>query len=141
MRGSRLPEFLVPSPSRRAFARLLACSAAYPVLAFAQHVHNHKPKRGGVVKEAGGFVYELVARANEIVVYVTDEADKPVGTQGSSAQLTLVDSGARTEVALAPAGDNRLAAAGTFVVKPGMSALLEVGVGGKTVARLRYTLK
>ena len=76
----------MPRRSRRAFVRLLAAAAAFPAAVLA---HVHKPRHGGVVREAGGFVYELVARPNEIVVFVTDEADKPVGTQGSSARLTL----------------------------------------------------
>lgn len=128
----------MPRIPRRTFVLLVALAGAFPALAQA---HVHKPRHGGVVREAGGFVYELVARPDEIVVFVTDESDKPVATQGSSAELTLIDSGTRTRVPLAPAGDNRLAATGAFKVKPGMSALLEVGVGGKTVARLRYTLK
>ena len=120
------------------FVLLVTLAGAFPALVQA---HVHKPRHGGVVKEANGFVYELVARPDEIVVFVTDESDQPVGTQGSSAELTLIDSAARVRVSLAPAGANRLAATGAFKVKPGMSALLEVGVGGKTVARLRYTLK
>jgi len=43
-----------------------------------------QPKHGGVVKEAGGFVYELVATPAQIVVHVTDEADKPVPVRGST---------------------------------------------------------
>jgi hypothetical protein len=121
-------------------AATVAASAA-PALAQHKHAHDHKPKHGGVIKEAGGFVYELVAKPTEIVVHVTDEADKPVSVRGSTAKVTLIDSGARVEVPLAAGTANRHAAAGTFPVKPGMSALLDVAVGGKSVAKLRYTLK
>jgi hypothetical protein len=132
------------------FARLVApCLAlaamallpAAPALAQHSHAHDHKPKHGGVVKEAGGFVYELVATPAQIVVHVTDEADKPVPVRGSTAKVTLIDSGTRLEVPLAAGTDNRHAASGTFPVRPGMSALLDVAVGGKSVAKLRYTLK
>lgn len=114
-----------------------------PVAALAQpkHAHDHKPKHGGLVKEAAGFVYELRVTPSEISVWVTDEDDKAVPVRGSAAKVTLIDSGQRVEVALAPGDGNRHAASGTFPVKPGMSALLEVAVGGKNVARLRYTLK
>lgn len=114
---------------------------AAPVLAQHRHAHDHKPKHGGVVKEAGGFVYELVVNPAEIVVHVTDEADKPVPVRGSTAKVTLIDSGTRVEVPLVPGADNRHAATGTFPVKRGMSALLDIAVGGKPVAKLRYTLK
>jgi len=106
-----------------------------------KHAHDHKPKHGGLIREAAGFVYELVANPTEIVVHVTDEADKPVPVRGSTARVTLIDSGTRVEVPLAAGDNNRHSATGSFPVKPGMSALLEVAVGGKPVARLRYTLK
>jgi hypothetical protein len=112
-----------------------------PALAQHRHAHDHKPKHGGVVREAGGFVYELVARPAQIVVHVTDEADRPVPVRGSTAKVTLIDSGTRVEVPLAAGADNTHSASGTFPVKPGMSALLDVAVGGKPVAKLRYTLK
>jgi hypothetical protein len=114
---------------------------AAPALAQHKHAHDHKPRHGGLIREAGGFVYELVAKPSEIVVHVTDEADKPVPVRGSTARVTLIDSGTRVEVPLAAGTDNRHSATGTFPVKPGMSALLEVAVGGKPVAKLRYTLK
>ena len=129
---------------RRALSFVLAAAVAVPAataLAQHKHAHDHKPKHGGVIKEAGGFVYELVAKPTEIVVHVTDEADKPVPVRGSTAKVTLIDSGTRVEVPLAAGSDNRHAAAGTFPVQPGMSALLDVAVGGKSVAKLRYTLK
>jgi hypothetical protein len=127
-------------PTRRTFLAAIA-SALVPRPAAAQHKHDHRPKHGGVVREAGGFVYELKATPAAITVWVSDEADKPVPTRGSTAKVTLIDSGSRVEVPLAPAGDNRFEASGTFPVRPGVGALLEVAVGGKNVARLRYVVK
>jgi len=57
------------------------------------------------------------------------------------AKVALIDSGSRVEVPLAAGADNRFSATGKFLVKPGMSALLDVEVGGRPVAKLRYTLK
>jgi hypothetical protein len=127
------------TPRRLAIAALalaLVAPAAVP-----QHRHDHKPRHGGLIRETGGFVYELRATPASIAVWVTDESDKPVPTRGSTAKVTLVDSGMRVEVRLAPAGDNRFEAGGAFPVRAGVTALLEVAVGGKTIARLRYTLK
>ena len=125
--------------ARRTFLLL----ALLPLAASAQHrhAHDHKPKHGGLIREAAGFVYELKVTAGEISVWVTDEADKPVPVKGSTAKVTLVDSGTRVEVPLQAGADNRHSATGTFPARPGMSALLEVAVGGSNVARLRYTLK
>jgi hypothetical protein len=124
---------------RRLVLAMLAAACVPP--AIAQHRHDHKPKHGGLVKETDGLVYELVAKSSEIAVWVSDENNKAVGTQGSTAKVTLVDSGTRIEVPLAPAGGNKLAAAGAFPVKPGMAVLLEVFIGTKAIGKLRYTLK
>ena len=110
--------------------------------ALAQHAHDHKPRHGGLIKETGGFVYELKVAPKEITVWVTDESNKPVPTTGSTAKVTLMpDAALRAEVPLEPAGDNRFRATGEFAIKPGSSALLDVSVGGKSVAKLRYVLK
>jgi hypothetical protein len=110
--------------------------------AMAQHKHDHKPRHGGIIKETGGFVYELKVAPKEITVWVTDESNKPVPTTGSTAKVTLIpDATLRAEVPLEPAGDNRFRATGDFTIKPGSSALLDVTVGGKSVAKLRYVLK
>lgn len=123
---------------RRRFLILLL-AVAWP--AAAQHAH-HKPKHGGVIRESASHqVYELVVTPTRIAVWATDEDNKPVGTAGASATVTLIDSGSRVEVPLTPAGENRLDASGAYTVKKGMTALLTVQVGGKEIARLRYTLK
>ena len=108
----------------------------------AQHKHDHKPKHGGLVMEESGFVYELKVAPKEITVWVTDESNKPVPTTGSKAKVTLIpDATLRAEVPLEPAGDNRFRATGDFAIKPGSSAVLDVSVGGKPIAKLRYVLK
>ena len=124
-------------------ALLACCMLLMPLESvLAQHKHDHKPRHGGVIKEANGFVYELKVAPKEIVVWVTDESNKPVPTTGSTAKVTLIpDATLRAEVPLEPAGDNRFRAAGDFAIKPGSSAVLDVSVGGKPVAKLRYVLK
>jgi hypothetical protein len=125
---------------RTLLALLLLLAPLDSVLA--QHKHDHKPKHGGVIKETGGFVYELKVAPKEITVWVTDESNKPVPTSGSTAKVTLIpDATLRAEVPLEPAGDNRFHATGDFAIKPGSSALLDVSVGGKSIAKLRYVLK
>ena len=115
---------------------------AIPLRVLAQHRHDHKPRHGGLIKETGGFVYELKVAPKEITVWVTDENNKPVSTAGSTAKVTLIpDANLRAEVMLEPAGDNRLRATGDYSLKPGSSAVLDVAVGGKPVAKLKYVLK
>ena len=126
-------------PIFRVLVAATLCVLASPS-ALAQH--DHKPRHGGLIQEAGGFVYELKVAPKEITVWVTDEGNKPVPTTGSTAKVTLIpDATLRAEVPLEPAGDNRFRASGEFAIKPGSSAMLDVAVGGKPVAKLRYVLK
>ena len=129
---------MAASPARRrVLAALLAFAFASPAAAHSAH----KPRHGGIVRHGGDLNYELKAAAGTVDVWVTDEADKPVPTEGSTATVTFVDSGSRQVVTLAPAGGNRLSGQGTFSAKKGVQALLEIAVGGKTIAKVTYTLR
>jgi len=128
------------SPStvrRRALAAALALLVAPAALAHTAH----RPRNGGIVRHGGDLNYELAVGPGTVDVWVTDEADKAVSTDGSTATVTFIDSGSRQPVALVPAGGNRLAGRGDFRTKAGTQALLEVAVGGKTIAKVTYTLK
>jgi hypothetical protein len=131
----------------RLLASLLLAAAAPlagPVPAIAGTGHDHaahaKPRHGGLVKDAGELTYELVVAPARIEVWV-EEHGKPTGTAGATAKLTLIDSGSRVEVALAPAPPNRFVATGDYKLGKGMTALLQVDVGGKEIAKIRYTLR
>jgi hypothetical protein len=135
-----------PSPTRRRFGVCLvaAFAAAAVPTALAGPGHDHaahsKPKHGGLVKDAGELTYELLVTPTRIDVWV-EEHGKPTGTSGATAKLTLIDSGSRVEVPLAPGAPNRFEAQGSYAVKKGMAALLQVAVGGKEIAKIRYTLR
>jgi len=138
----------MPNPShRRRFAVVgvlaaVAGLAVRPIAAAPGHDHaaHAKPKHGGLVKDAGELTYELLVSPTRIDVWV-EEHGKPAGTSGSTAKLTLIDSASRVEVELAPAAPNRFEAKGSFAVRKGMTALLQVAVGGKEIAKIRYTLR
>jgi len=127
-----------PSTVRR---RALATTLVLLVAPAARAHTAHRPRNGGIVRHGGDLNYELVVGPGTVDVWVTDEADKAVSTDGSTATVTFIDSGSRQPVALAPAGGNRLAGRGDFRRKAGTQALLEVAVGGKTIAKVTYTLK
>lgn len=112
--------------------------AAQPALAGAGH--DHGPKYGGVVREMHGVAYELVAKPDSLTVHVTDH-DKPVSTQGAQGEALIYAGNGKTAVKLLPAGDNRLAAQGSFKVGVGVRVVLSVSLPGKTPAKATYALK
>ena len=121
-------KILLPS----AFAALVAATAAVA------HEDHGKPRFGGVVADAGHYQAELVARSDSLTIHVTEHGT-PVPTAAGSARLTLLAGGKKTEVALAPAGNNRFEAKGTFDLK-GAKAVAALNVPGKPPKTLRFAL-
>jgi hypothetical protein len=102
--------------------------------------HDHGPKHGGIVRDAGKLTFELVARADVLTLHVTDH-DKPVATDGAKAQVTLYGGSEKNVVSLDPAGENRMAAKGSFKVGVGVRAALAITLPGKAEAKVAFNLK
>lgn len=85
---------------------LAAALFAAPATAFADG-----PKigpNGGQRTDAGPYHTELVLKGNDVVLYVTDGADKPVDVTGAKAEATVLANKQTQKVALEPAGGNVL---------------------------------
>lgn len=63
---------------------------------------------GGARTDAGPYHAELVLKGNDVVLYVTDAADKPVDVTGAKAEATILANRQTQKVPLAPAGANTL---------------------------------
>lgn len=114
------------------------CLAATP--AFAGAGHDHGPKHGGIAREVGTLTYELVAKADALTLHVSDHG-KPVATTGAKATVILIAGNERVTVALEPAGENRMAAKGSFKVGVGVRAALAITLPGKSEAKASFNLK
>ena len=102
--------------------------------------HDHGPKYGGVVRELHHVAYELVARPDSLTLYVSDHG-KPVATQGATAEAVIYAGNDKTTVKMEPAGDNRMAAKGSFKVGVGVRVMLKASLPGKTPAKASFNLK
>lgn len=111
-------------------------------LAFAagghDHGHEHKPLHGGVVSEVKDMDYELVAKPEQIQLFVRDHG-KPADISKGSAKLTVLSGNQKQEINLLPDGE-RFLAKGTFAITPGAKALLQVSLGEPAVT-VRFVLK
>ena len=63
---------------------------------------------GGPRTDAGPYHTELVLKGNDVVLYVTDGADKPLDVTGAKAEATILANKQTQKVALVPAGGNAL---------------------------------
>jgi hypothetical protein len=130
-------------PSHRARlllrAAVLACAALAGTAALAHDDHG-KPQHGGIVAEAGTFQGELVAGPKGPTLYVTDHG-QPVPTAGASGKLVVLAGGQRSDLALSPAGDNRLAPAQPLSLPKGARAVATVTLKDGRSGALRFDVK
>lgn len=125
---------------------LAALAVASLIIASPLHAadgHKHaeaKPKQGGMIKEVDEVTYELVAKPDRLTVYVEDHGKK-VDSAGLSGKVTLRTGADRVEAPLAPAGENKLVAVGSFKVGAGTTAIVQVKRAGKPEASVRFNLK
>jgi len=94
-----------------------------------------KGPQGGHMVDAGGGKqhWELVAKGNELVLYVLDANEKPVNVEGSSAKGQVVLAGKTYNVDFKPSGGNTLKASGDFTAAKGMKVIVKTEkVGGQS---------
>lgn len=114
-----------------AFCLSLALTAA--PAAFAHEGHG-MAQFGGVVAEAGMAQFEIVARAGKVVVHASNHG-QPLNTAGASGKLTVLAGSAKSEIALKPAGDNRLEGSGEVIA--GAKLLINVQFAGQKPLQAR----
>lgn len=115
---------------------LMACSS----LVYAGGGHDHKPKHGGIVSEANDLDFELVAKADSMVIHVRDHG-KAANTAGATGKLTVLAGTDKQELALAPAADGKMEAKGSFKLGAGTRVVAQINLAGKKVANVRFALK
>jgi len=94
-----------------------------------------KGPQGGHVVDAGGGKqhWELVAKGNELTLYVLDADERPVKVESGSAKGQVLIGGKTHNVEFKPAGGNTLKATGEFTAAKGMKVIVKTDkVGGQS---------
>ena len=120
-------------------AALAGLALACTVPAFAHSEHG-KPMHGGVVAEAGVFQGELVAAPAGLTLHLYDHG-APLPAAGATARLTVLAGAQKSEVALSPAGENRLTAPAGTVLPKGAKVVAAVKLADGRNGALRSELK
>lgn len=112
----------------------LLLAVTSPVLAHQDSKFITGPNGGHIIDAGGGAQHwELVAAGNELTLFVTDSAEKPIDTAGGKADATILVGGKTHKVTFEPTGDNTMKATGDFDAKKGMKVIVKTdGVGGKS---------
>ncbi len=117
-------------------AKTLVAAASLILSAVALASGDFKPKYGGVVQEVSEIQYEVVAKADGVAIYIEDHGKK-VDTTSATAKVSFLNGAEKSEATLAPAGENKLEAKGTFNVKSGTKVTAVVTLAGKTAKTVR----
>ena len=96
---------------------------------------------GGQSLTAGPYHLELVAKDGELLLYVTDHADKAIPTNGARAKATIQHGfeKARIQVELEPSGDNTLKGTGAFTINQDTGIMVFLKLPEQEAYAARFT--
>ena len=119
---------------------LTVALALFGGAALAAGEDHHKPQHGGILVEGKQADFELVAKPDVLQLYLSDHGKK-MDHSKASAKVTLLSGKEKQEVTLAPAGNDKLEANGSFKVAAGTKVVAVVSNGGKSVGTARFEIK
>lgn len=93
---------------------------------------------GGQVQDAGPYHFELVAKANELTLYVLGSGGKKVETQGATGSATVLSRKAKETVSLAPAGGNAIKGSGKFEIAADTKIAVSLTFAGQQPVQARF---
>jgi len=114
---------------------LLSTPFAMPITGRGDAVPGH---HGGQVQDAGPYHIELVAKPNELTLYVTGPGTREVETKGATGTATILSDKTKETVPLAPAGENVLRGAAKFDIARGAKVVVSVTFPGQTAVQARF---
>jgi hypothetical protein len=116
----------------RAFAVILGLVLAGSVFAHTDTKWTKGPQ-GGHIVDAGKQHWELVAKDNELTLYVLDDEEKPLAAQTGEAKARVRIGGMIYTLEFKPAGGNSWKATGEFTAAKGMRVIVTTTkVGGQS---------
>jgi hypothetical protein len=118
----------------RVLAVILSLGLAATAFAHSDSKWTKGPQGGHIVDAGGGKQHwELVAKGNELTLYVLDADEKPIAVDGGSAKGQVLLNGKTINVEFKPAGGNMLKATGEFTAAKGMKVIVKTDkVGGQS---------
>ena len=104
-----------------------------------EYLDTQTAPHGGQMRMVQQYHYELVVKADEVSVYITDHGGKKFDTRGATGTATLLSGKHKTSVKLTPAGDNQMKSSGKFQLAPDMKVVVSIALAGQTALQGRFT--
>lgn len=121
---------------------LLLLALALAPTAFAhtdEYLDTVVAPHGGQLRMTGPYHYELVAKNNELTIYLTDHGGAKVASAGATGYAIILSSKGKTRIPLAPTGDNVIHGTGQFEAVPDMKVAVSISLPGQDAALARFT--
>ena len=94
---------------------------------------------GGQLRMTGPYHYELVAKNNELTIYLTDHGGTNVASARAKGSATILSSKGKTRIQLLPAGENIMRGTGQFEAVPDMKVAVSITLPDQGAALARFT--
>src|SRR3954463_15700752 len=115
----------------------LGGAAALPLTALAHE--SGKGPNGGPVVDAAGHHVEMVAKGKDLVLYLTEEADKPFASTGAkNARAIIQDGGKTATVPLEPAEPNKFVGTLAQPLGKGARVVVSATLADRHAVRARF---
>lgn len=114
-------------------------AAAFPMLAGAHEMA--KGPNGGQVTEDAGHHVEFTTRDGQVVLFLTDGADKPLTSVKASGRMIVQDAGKQSAIDLIAAEPNILAAKLAAPLTPGSKLAISIKLGDGHDVKARFVTK
>jgi len=129
--------------------RWISAAVLFATLMVSQPVWAHTDEsldampspNGGQVRAAGPYHLELVAKHGELVLHVTDHANKEISTTGGEgkAHIQQGDAVSKIKIKLEPSQNNTLAGSGEFQINPETVIVVFVKLPEQDAYAARFT--
>lgn len=98
------------------------------------------PNGGQIVDDAGNHI-EMTAKGSQLIVFVSDSADKPISSAKAAGRAIIQDGSKQVAVDLLPAEPNVLAATLEGPLAPGVKLVVSIKLGDGHDVKARFVAK
>lgn len=109
-----------------------------PAIAFA---HEGAGPNGGQIAEVQGHHIEFTIKEKEIVLFLTDNDSKPIGSKGTSGRVVILEGAKPLNVELAPVEPNALSAKLDAPLAAGAKVVVSAKLGDGHDLQARFVVK
>jgi hypothetical protein len=116
-------------------------AAIIAVIATASLALAHGPKvgaKGGVQADAGSFHVEIVPEGTRVHVFLRDQSDKEVPTEGYKGTAVFVIDGKPQRIPLTPAGGNKLTGTSAAPVRGAPKGAVQITTPTGTTVQAKF---